>query len=195
MNAIILILGLAFASPQYLFKIYKAEHILEVWSAKGKIAEYPICRLSGDLGPKEKQGDLQVPEGIYRVVLLNPKSAYTLSAKINYPNAYDKLLGRTGGDIYIHGSCVSIGCISMSNHIYEIYELCKTKPLVYIFPFKREKFKTEGYFYPQFQNFWKKLFELEDLFKQGIVYTDYHDFICGGSSSSLRTEVSTFSKE
>ncbi|MDX1957649.1 MAG: L,D-transpeptidase family protein [Leptospiraceae bacterium] len=107
-----------------------------------KIIEYPILAASGELGPKLKEGDKQVPEGIYEIELLNPNSSFHLSMKINYPNEFDRakalLEGRTrlGGDIFIHGKNVSIGCLAIGDEaIEELFTLVarsvqKTKVLI-----------------------------------------------------------------
>jgi hypothetical protein len=104
----------------------KAEKRLEVWvSGDGTkfqlLTNYPIRAASGVLGPKLREGDRQVPEGLYRIESLNPNSLYHLSLRVNYPNHFDrkqaKAEGRTrlGGDIMIHGSDVSIGCLAMGD--------------------------------------------------------------------------------
>jgi murein L,D-transpeptidase YafK len=110
---------------------FKYDSQLEVW-AKNEIQEpfklfktYRVCALAGTLGPKRMEGDYQVPEGFYYVNVFNPKSNYYLSLGINYPNASDKILSdsqRPGGDIYIHGSCVTVGCIPIRDEqIDELY--------------------------------------------------------------------------
>lgn len=107
----------------------KQERALEVW-AKGdsgsfvRIARYPILAASGDLGPKRKEGDKQVPEGIYSLPSLNPNSSYHLSIKVGYPNETDisnsKLeRNQMGGDIFVHGRSVSIGCIAIGDAAIE----------------------------------------------------------------------------
>lgn len=104
----------------------KAENRLEVYAgaepAKVKfIRDYPIRAASGELGPKLKEGDGQVPEGIYQIESLNPNSRFHLSLRVNYPNRFDREQaareGRTqlGGDIMIHGNAVSIGCLAMGD--------------------------------------------------------------------------------
>lgn len=116
---------------------------------------YEFCVLSGDLGPKRKEGDGQVPEGLYQISRFNPRSNFHLSLKINYPNASDRILSdktRPGGEIYIHGNCVSVGCIPITDEcIKELYILCveawdryKHIP-VYIFPFKMTDSLTEEF--------------------------------------------------
>lgn len=85
------------------------------------IKDYPVLAKSGTLGPKLREGDGQIPEGIYKVNFLNPNSLYHLSLRLNYPNKFDQQMarrdGRTrlGGDIMIHGKNVSIGCIAIGD--------------------------------------------------------------------------------
>ncbi|WP_230530102.1 L,D-transpeptidase family protein [Microvirga roseola] len=116
-----------------LVRAYKKESELEVWKrgANGKYAllkTYPICRWSGQLGPKQREGDRQVPEGFYTVspAQMNPNSSYYLSFDTGYPNAYDRSFGRTGGDIMVHGSCSSRGCFAMTDqNVAEIYAIAR----------------------------------------------------------------------
>ncbi len=112
---------------------FKYDSQLEVWvkyEANEKFQlfkTYKVCALSGSLGPKRMQGDYQVPEGFYYINEFNPKSVYHLSLGLNYPNSSDKMLAdslQPGGDIYIHGSCVTTGCIPITNQqIEELYIL------------------------------------------------------------------------
>jgi len=107
----------------------KQEKKLELWAKENGefrfIREYFIQAASGVAGPKLRQGDKQVPEGIYRIEGLNPNSHYHLSMKINYPNEFDRLHawqeGRTdpGSDIFIHGRAASIGCLAMGDETIE----------------------------------------------------------------------------
>ncbi len=89
------------------------------------VRTYPVIAASGDLGPKLKQGDYQVPEGQYKIELLNPNSSYHVSLRLNYPNAFDKRMAKLdkrtnlGGDIMIHGKAVSIGCLAMGDRAAE----------------------------------------------------------------------------
>jgi len=115
-------------------RVFKQEMRMEVWGrndarARMKlIGSYPICAASGGIGPKRKQGDMQVPEGFYTIDRFNPWSNFHLSLGLNYPNHSDRLLakgGNPGGDIFIHGSCVTIGCIPITDMwIREVYLLC-----------------------------------------------------------------------
>ncbi len=114
-----------------LIRLFKQEAELEVWKQdrNGQFAllkTYPICRWSGDLGPKVREGDRQAPEGFYSIspAQMNPQSAYYLSFNTGYPNAYDKSLGHTGSELMVHGDCSSRGCYAMSDEqIAEIYAL------------------------------------------------------------------------
>lgn len=107
----------------------KQERRLELWACDAdpawrKIAEYPILGASGTAGPKRREGDGQVPEGIYRIVALNPRSRFHLSMKLDYPNAFDRAQGSTGSDIFIHGGSASVGCIAVGDAaIEELYTL------------------------------------------------------------------------
>jgi L,D-transpeptidase catalytic domain len=108
---------------------FKREEKVELWASDGGapafVRSYPILDASGHSGPKLKEWDMQVPEGIYRIVLLNPASAYHLSMKVDYPNAYDRRRARAdgrsdlGGDIYIHGGDQSIGCLAVGDRAIE----------------------------------------------------------------------------
>jgi murein L,D-transpeptidase YafK len=114
-----------------LVRLFKQEAELEVWkqTRSGQFAllkTYPICRWSGDLGPKVREGDRQAPEGFYNITpgQMNPQSAYYLSFNMGYPNAFDKALGRTGSQLMVHGDCSSRGCYAMTDEqISEIYTL------------------------------------------------------------------------
>jgi murein L,D-transpeptidase YafK len=114
-----------------LVRLFKQEAELEVWKQdrSGRFAllkTYPICRWSGDLGPKIREGDRQAPEGFYSITpgQMNPKSAYYLSFNTGFPNAFDKALGRTGSELMVHGDCSSRGCYAMTDEqIAEIYSL------------------------------------------------------------------------
>lgn len=114
-----------------LVRLFKQEAELEVWkqTRSGQFAllkTYPICRWSGDLGPKVREGDRQAPEGFYSInpSQMNPQSAYYLSFNTGYPNAFDKALGRTGSQLMVHGDCSSRGCYAMTDEqIGEIYSL------------------------------------------------------------------------
>ena len=118
--------GVAYPPSQFTLIGLKAEKRLELWApdASGRprlVKAYPILAASGVAGPKLREGDLQVPEGIYAIESLNPNSRFHLALRVNYPNADDRRRaqadGRTqlGGDIMIHGSNASIGCLAMGD--------------------------------------------------------------------------------
>lgn len=134
-----------------LIRSFKAQNEMEVW-VKDKGVDtyslfkvYKVCALSGQLGPKRMEGDRQVPEGYYFISDFNPTSDFYLSMFINYPNYSDRVLGdkiKPGGDIYIHGGCLTVGCLPMTdNVIQELYILCMNAKVagqnyipVHIFP-------------------------------------------------------------
>lgn len=113
-------------------RVFKQEKVLEVW-ARGamqdrfvKVAQFPVCEISGRPGPKRREGDWQVPEGFYRINSLNPWSNFHLSLHVSYPNRADRVRNRKerrlGGAIMIHGGCASIGCVAITDpNIEELY--------------------------------------------------------------------------
>jgi murein L,D-transpeptidase YafK len=114
-------------------RVFKTEKIVELWAKNTSdsvfvpIKEFPICDISGSIGPKRRVRDLQVPEGFYHISDLNPYSRYYLSMQINYPNASDSIMGvrgHLGNLIFIHGECLSSGCIAITND--KIKELLKS---------------------------------------------------------------------
>ncbi len=161
-------------------RVFKQEKELEVW-VKNKeesifklFKKYPICASSGELGPKRTQGDGQVPEGFYEIEGFNPASLYHLSMKVNYPNSADKIKakGKPGGDIMIHGECVTIGCVPIENNpVEELYVLSVEaknrgqKIKVHFFPFRFESFtyKESGKYDQELVSFW-------DNIKAGYMY-------------------------
>jgi len=123
--------GVAYPPKSLYMRVFKSENIWEVWASNDAqsshtlIKSYEVCAMSGMLGPKRMQGDLQVPEGYYKIAHFNPWSTYYLSMKVNYPNKSDRLRSahrNLGGDIFMHGECKSIGCVSVTtDNIKEIY--------------------------------------------------------------------------
>ena len=116
------------------FRAFKSEKILELYvlDTTNKyilFQTYPICAASGVLGAKRREGDTQVPEGVYHINRFNPKSDFHLSLGLDYPNASDLRFcdaAKPGGDIFIHGGCASIGCLAMTDDaIKEIYLLAQ----------------------------------------------------------------------
>ena len=120
-------------SSPVLIRTYKKEAELEVWkmNSQGQYARlktYPMCRWSGQLGPKKREGDMQVPEGFYTIApgQMNPNSHYYLAFNVGYPNAYDRALGRDGGSVMVHGVCSSAGCFSMTDEqVADIYAVAR----------------------------------------------------------------------
>ena len=162
--------GLSFGSPIYV-RIFKEEAELEVWLQHGArydlFKTYPICAMSGSLGPKQREGDGQSPEGFYSVTRskLNPASNYHLAFDIGYPNAYDRSLGRTGSLIMVHGNCVSIGCFAMTDAgIEEIYSLADAALAkgqasfpVHVFPFRMTTANMARHAGSTWAPFWSEL--------------------------------------
>lgn len=123
--------GLRYPAEQIYLRIFKRERVLELWVRPSGgdnfalLKAYDICALAGELGPKRRQGDNQVPEGFYYVDWFNPRSDYLLSLHVDYPNRSDQILGapdNLGGDIFIHGGCNSVGCMAVTDEqIKELY--------------------------------------------------------------------------
>ncbi len=126
--------GVAYPPQNIAILVFKDERRVAVWArgAAGSqpagwkfIRDYPILAASGHAGPKLLQGDYQVPEGVYRIEHLNPNSSYHLSMKVSYPNPFDRQMAqrdrrtRLGGDIFIHGKNVSIGCVALGDPAIE----------------------------------------------------------------------------
>src|SRR5690349_20417000 len=125
--------GLPWPATNIYIRSFKYDSKLEVWVRNDRkepfklFKTYAVYALAGSLGPKRMEGDYQVPEGFYYINEFNPRSNYHLSLGLNYPNASDRILSdsaRPGGDIYIHGSCVTVGCIPLTDeYIEEVYIL------------------------------------------------------------------------
>ncbi len=161
----------------YLFiRAFKQEKQIEAWVSSSPdgpftlIANYDVCAASGGLGPKIKQGDLQVPEGVYSIDRFNPVSSFHLSLGIDYPNTAD--LKRSdkanpGGDIFIHGACASIGCLAITDtYINELYMIAvlarssgQSKIPVHIFPFRMDGNAMQLVDRIQSSNQWKPFWE------------------------------------
>ena len=123
--------GVAYPPKQIALLVFKRERRLSLWARSTPngpwrfIRHYPVLAASGHAGPKLRQGDYQVPEGVYRIEHMNPNSSYHLSMKVSYPNDFDRRMAardartRLGGDIFIHGDQVSIGCVAMGDPAIE----------------------------------------------------------------------------
>lgn len=181
--------GLSWPARQLYIRSFKYDSQLEVWVRNSSqepyqlFKTYRVCALSGSLGPKRMEGDYQVPEGFYYINVFNPKSTYHLSLGLNYPNASDMVLSdsiQPGGDIFIHGSCLTVGCIPIQDHqIEELYILASHARNqgqdfipVHIFPVRYNvpksmailgKACTED---PQYQRFSSNIRQVFDHFEQ-----------------------------
>lgn len=164
---------------QLFIRAFKKEQTLEVWIKEMEKEEFELlhtcnfCSTSGTVGPKRKEGDLQIPEGVYHINHFNPQSNFYLSLGLNYPNASDKILShatKPGGSIYIHGNCVTIGCIPITDDkIKELYVLAvearnngQVKIPVHIFPDRLTTENVEALTHAYTTNekvksFWKNL--------------------------------------
>ncbi len=179
--------GLEFPARYLYIRSFKYDSQLEVWVKNNPtdtftlFKSYRICALSGRMGPKRAEGDRQVPEGFYFINEFNPRSAYHLSLGLNYPNFSDRLHGdknKPGGGIYIHGSCVSVGCIPLTNpQIEEVYILAAhARDMgqdfipVHIFPVRFDNKRSVAYLSKvsyaddPSQHFWVTLKEAYDAF-------------------------------
>ena len=154
--------GLQWPAKYIYLRSFKYDSQLEVWVKDEKNAAfkhfktYKVCAMAGTLGPKRMEGDYQVPEGFYYINEFNPRSVYHLSLGLNYPNASDRYLSdaiQPGGDIYIHGSCVTTGCIPITDiQIEELYVLATYAKSsgqdfipVHIFPVKFDNKRSADY--------------------------------------------------
>jgi murein L,D-transpeptidase YafK len=167
-------------------RAFKLEGKFEVWVRDRKspssefilLKTYDICKSSGTLGPKRKEGDGQVPEGFYNISSYNPNSKYHLGMLVNYPNNSDLIRSnhsRPGGQIMVHGDCVTIGCIPLTDeYIEEVYILSLEssnkgkKVRIDIFPchFNKENIKNLSKFPKQTQEFWNELRPAYDKFNR-----------------------------
>lgn len=186
--------GISFEKCQLLLCAFKEEKKLQVWAKNQNetkyklVKEYPFCTLSGTTGPKRKAGDGQVPEGFYYINRFNPYSNFYLSLGINYPNKSDQYYckGNPGGDIFIHGNCVSIGCIPITDDkIKELYVCAvqsksngQSRIPVYIFPGKMDgnKFtanEKDSKYPVSLIEFWKNIKSGYDLFQKNHEELNY----------------------
>lgn len=170
--------GVSLPPSQFLLRAFKQERELEVWAASEAdeplvhVTTYSICAASGELGPKRREGDRQVPEGFYKIQYLWPDSDFYLALKVGYPNTSDRILGdphAPGSDIMIHGACASIGCLAMSDErIQELWVMAESAQKrgrihVHIFPTReRERLATLG---DRHRAFWDNIYEGNALFE------------------------------
>ena len=172
-------LGSSLGSPVFI-RIFKQPPVLELWVRSGQrfalFKQYPICRVSGTLGPKTSEGDQQAPEGLYTVGLaqLNPKSRFYLAMNLGYPNLVEAARGWTGSALMVHGGCVSIGCYAMGDDaIAEIYTAVSealhsgqgTVP-VHAFPFPLDAANLERHSRAPSYSYWQELASAYQAFER-----------------------------
>lgn len=155
--------GLVWPAREVYIRSFKYDSQMEVWVRNSDnekfqlFKTYNVCVMAGALGPKRIEGDYQVPEGFYCISGFNPRSEYHLSLKISYPNESDKILSdptRPGDGIYIHGDCVSVGCIPLQNdQIDEVYLIASAAKLngetnipLHIFPIRFDNRKSVAFY-------------------------------------------------
>jgi murein L,D-transpeptidase YafK len=162
-----------------MMRIFKRESELELWMRRNNryelFATYPICHWSGRLGPKEREGDRQAPEGFYAFdrAQLRLGGRHPRSINIGFPNALDRTFGRTGSYILLHGGCTSIGCYAMTDPVMdEIYALAEQAFLhgqdriqVHIFPFRPTEANLAPYANTKWYGFWRNLKQGFDAFE------------------------------
>lgn len=163
-----------------LMRIFKKESELEIWKRADSgryehFKTYPICRWSGRLGPKKRQGDRQAPEGFYQVGahLMNPYSSFYLSFDLGFPNRLERALGWRGGDLMVHGACSSRGCFAMTDDgIAEIYAIAREALKgsqrsfqVQAYPFRMTSFNMARFSSDQNIEFWRNLKQGYDIFE------------------------------
>ncbi|MBL8846327.1 MAG: murein L,D-transpeptidase [Hyphomicrobium zavarzinii] len=171
--------GMNTSAPIFV-RIFKEESELEVWKMRDDgrfyhFKTYPICNWSGELGPKQEQGDKQAPEGFYTISQsqMNPNSKFYLAFNLGYPNAYDRAHNRTGEALMVHGKCKSAGCYAMTDALAEeIYALARdafrsgqTSFEVHAFPFRMTQEKLDRFKKHKWYAFWKTLKEGYDFFE------------------------------
>jgi murein L,D-transpeptidase YafK len=174
-----------------LVRIFKEESELDVWkqNAEGKYAllkTYPICRWSGELGPKVKEGDRQAPEGFYTITpgQMNPNSNYYLAFNLGFPNAYDKANDFSGAFLMVHGDCSSAGCYAMTDEqIQEIYALGRDSFLggqksfqVQAYPFRMTALNMARHRNNPYMPFWRMIKEGNDHFE--VTKAEPHVDVC-----------------
>ena len=181
---------------EIMFRLIKTNRELEVWARNRGggpfelLHAYPLAAASGSLGPKRRAGDFQVPEGFYEINRFNPKSNFHLSLGLNYPNATDRALGEPnpGGDIFIHGGAVTIGCLPITDAgIEEVYLLAATARAagqalipVHIFPFPLTEAELAKRHNSPHQAFWRGLVPGYTYFEQHHEATEITEPVVAG---------------
>jgi murein L,D-transpeptidase YafK len=174
--------GLALGAPVFM-RIFKREFELELWMKRDgrfhRFATYPICRYSGGLGPKLREGDKQAPEGFYTIGAkqLNPLSNWHRAFNLGYPNAHDAALGRTGSFVMIHGGCSSVGCYAMTDAVVdELWQLVtaafaagQPRFQLQVFPFRMTEENMAARADAPNAPFWQDLRAVHDTFEATLL--------------------------
>ncbi len=169
--------GAVYPPTKIFIRVLKSEARLELWATAPdgryvRVRDFEVCAASGDVGPKSQQGDLQVPEGFYWIDRFNPSSNFHLSLGINYPNQADRKRSKArdlGGDIFLHGDCVSIGCVAITDDEIELLYIAavlardrgQRRIPVHVFPMRMTgaKLKKALRKWPEHQPLWRELAE------------------------------------
>ncbi len=179
--------GLSYPAREIFLRWLKREAVVELWAREDRgrfvlVASFPILASSGGPGPKRHQGDRQVPEGFYEIDRFNPASLFHLSLGLNYPNAADRILADRadpGGDIFIHGSNVSVGCAPLGNDAIEQLYLAaldtrtrgQARTHVHVFPARMKGAEWDAFAAehtaaaPALARFWAQLQPAYDAFE------------------------------
>lgn len=191
--------GAAWPARGVFLRAFKSDDVVELWAAPPRRAEqrgaswvlvrsFPVCARSGDLGPKAARGDGQVPEGFYTIDRFNPWSSYHLSLGLDYPNRVDRkraegLGSHPGSDIFVHGDCVTIGCLPLEDAPMEDLYLAaivardsgQRRIPVHVFPCRldqplcQRKLQRKAKGKPTYSAFWKALRPGYDAFEKAKV--------------------------
>jgi murein L,D-transpeptidase YafK len=210
--------GLAFPPSDVFLRAFKQEQVVELWArshpdaAYTHLRSYPMCVMPGRLGPKQREGDFQLPEGFYFIEVFNPQSRYNLSLGLDYPNPADRLRGGVeplGGDIFIHGGCASEGCIPLDDRsMQEVYWLAvearaagQRRIPVHIFP---TRLSEEGVRWldrvyapdPATRAFWTDLRSGFDFFETrrqvpyiAVLEGGRYEFLDAGEAARIRADM------
>lgn len=171
--------GVSLGAPM-MIRIFKAESQLEVWVERGSVyvpfAIYPVCYWSGTLGPKLREGDKQTPEGFYTLTEkhLHHGGRWRRSLNIGYPNVFDRVNGRSGSVILVHGGCDSVGCFAMTDPVNtELYDLVSASLRtgtehvpVHVFPFRMTEANLAAHAGAPWTDFWSDLKQGYDSFER-----------------------------
>ncbi len=173
-------LGLSVGARLFV-RVFKQENVMEAWLENPRgtytlFRTYPICKWSGKLGPKKREGDRQAPEGFYVVSArqMNPNSKYYLSFNLGYPNAYDKAHGHTGSFLMVHGGCRSAGCYAITDDAIkelfilgrEAFRAGQKEFPVHAFPFRMTEANMAAHADDPNIEFWRNLKEGYDMFER-----------------------------